>query len=67
LEDSIAADATGPYQGGCSFLQRFKQRKPIEYEAYGFKEPVWDIEDLIQSFKKKRVSFHPFYYKQNKT
>lgn len=45
--------------GGCSYLTRFKQRQPMPYENYGFKTPVWDIEDLMTSFKRKR--YCPYY------
>lgn len=40
--------------GGCSFLQRLKKQPP-SYENFGFKQPVWDIEELVTALKKKRV------------
>jgi hypothetical protein len=45
----------GAKGGGCSFLHKFKQQKPMGYASYGFPLEIWDIEDLIVSFKKKRV------------
>ena len=42
--------------GGCEYLRRFR-KNPLIYENYGFKEPVWDIEDILVAFKKKRVRF----------
>ena len=41
--------------GGCTFLQRLK-KQPLSYENYGFKQSVWDIEELVTSLKKKRVN-----------
>lgn len=40
--------------GGCEFLRRLK-KQPVSYENYGFKQSIWDIEDLLVAFKKKRV------------
>lgn len=40
---------------GCSFLTRYKKQSLV-YENYGFKQPAWDIEDLVASFKRKRVN-----------
>ncbi len=42
--------------GGCDYLNRWK-KNPIAYEAVGFKEPVWDIEDLVKIANRKRVLF----------
>ena len=41
--------------GGCMLLNRFKKQQ-LSYENYGFKDPVWDIEDLVSSFKRKKVN-----------
>lgn len=40
--------------GGCTYLQRLK-KQPLTYENFGFKQPVWDIEELVTTLKKKRV------------
>ena len=54
LKDSNESIAGNGPVSGCTYLQRFK-RQPLNYESYGFKHPVWDIEDLVYSFKRKRV------------
>lgn len=41
----------------CSFQQNLK-KNPIAYENFGFKN-VWDIEELVKSFKRKRLC--PYY------
>ena len=43
--------------GSCIYHQNFK-KKPLSYENYGFKE-AWDIEDLVKSFRRKRIC--PYY------
>jgi len=43
--------------GTCVYYQNFK-KKPLVYENYGFKN-VWDIEELVQSFKRKKMC--PYY------
>ncbi len=40
--------------GGCYYYNKFKKNQ-LTYETYGFKKPVWDIEDLVDLFKKKKV------------
>jgi hypothetical protein len=54
--DKLEEDAPG---AGCVFYSRIK-KQPLSYESYGFKTPVWDIEELLTAFKKKRVSPLPF-------
>lgn len=41
----------------CIYYQNFKKNTPA-YENYGFKE-VWDIEDMVKSFKRKKMC--PYY------
>lgn len=54
MGDMGGDDDRNKSSGGCTFLQRLK-KQPLSYENYGFKQSVWDIEELVTSLKKKRV------------
>ena len=54
--DPDKIDDDSKTSSGCTFLLRLK-KQPLSYENFGFKQPVWDIEDLVTSLKKKRVRF----------
>ena len=56
-----ASDEAKKLKGGCIYYNRFKQ-KPISYENYGFREPVWDIEDLAKIFERKKVLLFIYIY-----
>ncbi|CAF0846025.1 unnamed protein product [Brachionus calyciflorus] len=58
LENKNESSEKPDFGGGCTFYNRFK-KQPLSYESYGFKQSVWDIEDLIYSFKRKRLC--PYY------
>jgi hypothetical protein len=59
MDESYSADKAALI-GGCTFNQRLKS-KPIVYESFGFKESVWDIEELVSTLKRKKVSIEFFF------